>query len=49
MALFGQQPTPSEILVQRVGFLRNAEREGRFDETLKQLNQFARQARAGQK
>ena len=45
MALFAQQPTPPEILVQRVAFLRNAEREGRFDETFQQLNQFARQAR----
>jgi uncharacterized oxidoreductase len=44
MTLFGQQPTPPEILVQRVGFLRNAEREGRFDATLVQLNEFARQA-----
>jgi uncharacterized oxidoreductase len=47
MALFGQQPTPSEILVERVGFLRNAEREGRFDATVVQLNAFARQAREG--
>jgi len=45
MALFAQQPTPPEILVQRVAFLRNAEREGRFDETFQRLNQFARQAR----
>jgi uncharacterized oxidoreductase len=45
MTLFGQRPTPPEILVQRVGFLRNAEREGRFDATLVQLNEFARQAR----
>jgi len=49
MALFAQQPTPPEILVQRVAFLRNAEREGRFDETFQQLNQFARQARGNQK
>ena len=45
IALFARQPTPPEILVQRVGFLRNAEREGRFDETFQQLNQFARQVR----
>ncbi len=38
MTLFGQEPTPREILVQRVGFLRNAEREGRFDQTLATLN-----------
>jgi Short-chain dehydrogenase involved in D-alanine esterification of lipoteichoic acid and wall teichoic acid (D-alanine transfer protein) len=38
MTLFGQSPTPREILVQRVGFLRNAERENRFDQTLSTLN-----------
>jgi uncharacterized oxidoreductase len=48
MALFGQQPTPAEILVERVKFLRHAEREGRFDATLAQLNDFARKAREGQ-
>lgn len=37
-ALFARQPTPSEILVERVGFLRNAEAESRFDETMRQLN-----------
>jgi uncharacterized oxidoreductase len=47
MALFGQQPTPVEILVERVKFLRNAEAEGRFDATVTQLNDFARQARNG--
>lgn len=46
MALFAQQPTPPEILVERVKFLRNAEREGRFDATVVQLNQMARAARA---
>lgn len=40
MALFQQQPTPREILVKQVGFLRFAEAEGRFDETLTQLNAF---------
>ncbi|MBO9622681.1 MAG: SDR family oxidoreductase [Sphingomonas sp.] len=45
MALFGQQPTPAEILVERVKFLRNAEAEGRFEATLAQLNQSAREAR----
>lgn len=49
MTLFAQQPTPPEILVQRVGFLRNAEREGRFDAAFKQMNHLVRQARAGQK
>lgn len=38
MTLFAQDPTPPEILVERVGFLRNAEREGRFDEALATLN-----------
>ena len=38
MSLFAQTPTPSEILVDRVKFLRNAEREGRFDQTLEMLN-----------
>nr|WP_314091612.1 SDR family oxidoreductase [uncultured Shinella sp.] len=47
MALFQQQPTPPEILVQRVGFLRNAEAEQRFDATVAALNDFARKARAG--
>ena len=45
IALFGEQPTPEEILVERVKFLRNAEAEGRFDATLKQLNAFADEAR----
>jgi len=45
MALFAQVPTPAEILVERVGFLRRAEAEGRFDETLVQLNAFATAAR----
>lgn len=45
MRLFGQQPTPSEILVERVRGFRNAEREGRFAETMQQLNAFARKAR----
>lgn len=38
MALFGQQPTPREILVERVGFLRWAERDGRFDQAVAMLN-----------
>ncbi|HEX4693928.1 SDR family oxidoreductase [Sphingomonas sp.] len=48
MALLGQQPTPPEILVERVKFLRDAEREGRFGTTLVQLNERARAAREGQ-
>jgi uncharacterized oxidoreductase len=46
MALLSQVPTPPEILVERVGFLRSAEAEGRFDQTLAQLNDFAAKARA---
>jgi len=38
MALFAGQPTPAEIAVERVKFLRNAEAEGRFDQTFKALN-----------
>ena len=38
MTLFALTPTPPEILVQRVQFLRQAERQGRFDETLRILN-----------
>ena len=34
MALFGQQPTPPEIMVERVRPARFAEREGTFDERL---------------
>lgn len=47
MALFSQQPTPREILVERVGFQRFAEAEGRFDETLVTLNERAAKARNG--
>lgn len=48
MALFAETPTPHEILVERVGFLRNAEAEGRFDATVKTLNEFATKAREAQ-
>jgi uncharacterized oxidoreductase len=40
-AQFAQQPTPREILVDEVQFLRQAERESRFDETLKTLTERA--------
>ena len=40
MALFQQQPTPKEILVERVGPLRFAERDGRFDEMVQMLGAF---------
>ena len=46
MALFAQQPTPREVLVEAVKFLRNAEAEGRFDATVTQIGEFVRQARA---
>lgn len=45
-AQFAQVPTPAEILVDEVQFLRQAEREGRFDETLKTLTARAAQQRA---
>ncbi|WP_294330460.1 SDR family oxidoreductase [uncultured Sphingomonas sp.] len=45
IALFGRQPTPKEVLVERVKFLRDAEREGRFEETLAQLTAMAKAAR----
>jgi len=48
MQLFGETPTPAEILVERVRPLRFAEREGRFDETLATLTDTARKARAAQ-
>jgi uncharacterized oxidoreductase len=37
MALFAQMPTPPEILVERVKFLRFAERDGKLDEALTML------------
>lgn len=45
MALFAQNPTPPEIIVQRAGFQRFSEAEGRFDDTLAKLNAFATAAR----
>lgn len=47
MSLFATDPTPAEILVDRVGFLRKAEAENRFDQTFAALNEFARKAREG--
>ncbi len=44
-AQFSQQPTPCEILVDEVQFLRQAEREGRFDATLKTLTERAAEQR----
>jgi uncharacterized oxidoreductase len=38
MTLLQRQPTPSEILVERVKYLRNAEADGRFDQALAALS-----------
>jgi uncharacterized oxidoreductase len=38
MALFQQEPTPKEILVESVGFLRWAERDGHFDQAVERLS-----------
>ncbi|MEQ9860913.1 SDR family oxidoreductase [Pectobacterium cacticida] len=46
MTLFACEPTPPEILVERVGFLRFAEAENRFDETLVTLNGLNRAVEA---
>lgn len=48
MGLFAQTPTPKEILVERVAFLRFAEAQGRFDAAVEQINDFATKARAAQ-
>ena len=45
-AQFAQTPTPSEILVDEVRPFRMAEREGKFDETLKTLTKRAAEQRA---
>jgi uncharacterized oxidoreductase len=38
MALFGVVRTPKEVLVERVNFLRWAERDGRFDQAVEMLS-----------
>jgi uncharacterized oxidoreductase len=38
MKLFQKEPTPKEILVERVSFLRWAERDGRFDQAVEMLS-----------
>lgn len=38
MALFAQEPTPTEVLVKRVDFLRFAEADGRFNDALRAVN-----------
>src|SRR5690606_4226844 len=37
MGLFRRRPTPEEVLVERVGVLRHAEREGQFSEMVEAL------------
>ncbi len=46
MALLTQQPTPKEVLVEAVKFLRNAEAEGRFDAAVSQISALVQQSRA---
>lgn len=41
MSILRQQPTPAEICVERVNFLRNAEKEGRYDAVFNGLNAAA--------
>jgi uncharacterized oxidoreductase len=43
MAIFQQTPTPDEILVEGVDFMRQAEKEGRFDDAVAAINPFLRQ------
>ena len=43
MAIFQQTPTPTEILVEGVDFMRNAEKEDRFDEAVAAINPFLQQ------
>jgi uncharacterized oxidoreductase len=38
MALFRREPTPKEILVERVSPLRWAERDGRFEQIVEMLS-----------
>lgn len=40
MTLFQRTPTPKEILVEGVDFMRNADIEGRLDDTLASINPF---------
>lgn len=44
-AQFAQHPTPSEILVDEVMDFRQAERRGKFDETLEMLTKRAAEQR----
>lgn len=45
MGLFGTQPTPSEIVVERARLQRLAEREGRFEQVFERINASAAQQR----
>ena len=45
LALLSQQPTPPEILVERVRDFRHAEADGKFAERFKGMNDFARAER----
>ncbi len=47
IVLLTRQPTPPDVLVEAVKFLRNAEAEGRFEATVTQISEFVRQSRAG--
>lgn len=40
MTLFQEKPTPKEILVEKVNFLRWAERDGHFDEVVQMLSRM---------
>lgn len=44
VALLCETPTPAEILVEGVAFMRDAEAEGRFEETLAAINPFLAQS-----
>ena len=45
MVLFSEQPTPSEIVVERARLQRLAEREGRFERVFERINANAAQQR----
>jgi len=48
MQIFQQEPTPREVLVEKVKGLRFAEQENRFDDAFRMINETARKARAAQ-
>ena len=47
MGVLAQQPTPAEISIGRAKMLRTAEREGRFADTPKTMNEMAAKAKRG--